>query len=87
LPLYSNEQRRRHDVKPGISGWAQVNGRNAISWEKKFEYDLFYVEHQSFALDFKIFFLTIINIFKRKGINASQHVPMTEFLGSNFTAP
>ncbi len=86
LPRYSPEQMRRHDVKPGISGWAQVNGRNEISWERKFECDLYYVEHQSFSVDLKIFFLTIVNIFKRKGINASQHVPMTEFLGSNSTA-
>jgi lipopolysaccharide/colanic/teichoic acid biosynthesis glycosyltransferase len=87
LPRYTNEQARRHLVRPGISGWAQVNGRNAISWDQKFEYDLYYVEHQSFSLDFKIFFLTIFNILKRKGINATQHVPMTEFLGNNSTAP
>jgi lipopolysaccharide/colanic/teichoic acid biosynthesis glycosyltransferase len=87
LSLYRIEQSRRDEVKPGISSWAQVNGRNAISWEKKFEYDLYYVEHQSFSLDIKIFFLTILNILKRKGINATQHVPMTEFLGSNSTAP
>jgi undecaprenyl phosphate N,N'-diacetylbacillosamine 1-phosphate transferase len=87
LPRYTKEQARRHLVRPGISGWAQVNGRNAISWDQKFEYDLYYVEHQSFSLDFKIFFLTIFNILKRKGINANQHVPMTEFLGNNSTAP
>ena len=87
LPLYSSEQAKRHNVRPGITGWAQVNGRNAISWDQKFEYDLYYVEHQSFSLDFKIFFLTILNILRRKGINATQHVPMTEFLGSNSTAP
>jgi lipopolysaccharide/colanic/teichoic acid biosynthesis glycosyltransferase len=87
LPRYTKEQARRHHVRPGISGWAQVNGRNAISWDQKFEYDLYYVEHQSFSLDFKIFFLTILNILRRKGINATQHVPMTEFLGSNSTAP
>jgi undecaprenyl phosphate N,N'-diacetylbacillosamine 1-phosphate transferase len=86
LPRYNKQQAKRHNVKPGISGWAQVNGRNTISWEMKFEYDLYYVEHQSFTLDLKIFFLTIFNILKRKGINASQHVPMTEFLGSNSTA-
>jgi lipopolysaccharide/colanic/teichoic acid biosynthesis glycosyltransferase len=87
LPRYTEEQARRHLVRPGISGWAQVNGRNAISWEEKFKYDIYYVKHQSFSLDFKIFFLTIFNILKRKGINASQHIPMTEFLGSNSTAP
>lgn len=82
LPLYSKEQSRRHDVKPGISGWAQVNGRNAISWEEKFELDLYYVKHQSLSLDLKILFLTIINILQRKGINADGQATMEEFKGS-----
>lgn len=81
LPLYSDEQRRRHEVKPGITGWAQVNGRNAISWEKKFELDRYYVEHISFALDIKIIWLTIIKILKREGINQSEMRPMQPFEG------
>lgn len=82
LPRYTKEQRKRHLVKPGITGWAQVNGRNAISWEQKFEYDLWYVEHQSFLLDMKIVFLTILKIFKRSGVSSSGHVTMPKFKGS-----
>lgn len=82
LPLYSKEQNRRHEVKPGISGWAQVNGRNAISWDEKFELDLYYVQHQSLSLDLKILFLTIINILQRKGISADGQATMEEFKGS-----
>src|SRR5690554_1518059 len=69
LPLYNEEQKRRHDVRPGITGWAQVNGRNAISWTKKFELDVYYVNNISFLLDIKIFFLTIKKVFKREGIS------------------
>lgn len=81
LPLYNEEQRRRHDVKPGITGWAQVNGRNAISWEQKFEYDLWYVEHQSFALDIKILFKTVLRVFKSEGITQEGQVTAEEFKG------
>lgn len=82
LTRYSAEQARRHDVKPGITGWAQVNGRNAISWQEKFKYDVQYVDRINFLLDLKILFLTIINVFKRKGVNADGHVTMQEFMGS-----
>ncbi len=81
LPLYSKEQSRRHVVKPGITGWAQVNGRNAISWEEKFKYDIYYVDHLSFALDFKIFFRTIEKVFKSEGINAADSATMERFTG------
>lgn len=83
IPLYSCRQRRRHEVKPGITGWAQVNGRNSISWKKKFELDLWYVENFSFTLDFKIFWLTILKIVKREGINQSADRPMQPFDGTN----
>ena len=82
IPLYSERQRRRHEVKPGITGWAQVNGRNAISWEKKFELDLYYIEHISFGLDMKIVWLTIIKIIKREGVNQSELRPMQPFKGT-----
>lgn len=71
LPLYNAKQKRRHDVKPGITGWAQVNGRNAISWEQKFEYDIWYVENQSFWLDMKILWMTFIKVIQRRDINSS----------------
>jgi lipopolysaccharide/colanic/teichoic acid biosynthesis glycosyltransferase len=82
LPRYSPEQARRHEVKPGITGWAQVNGRNAISWEEKFRLDVAYVDKQSFFLDVKILWMTFINVIKRKGISADGHVTMEEFNGS-----
>ena len=81
LPLYDEVQKRRHDVKPGITGWAQVNGRNTISWEKKFEYDVWYVNHVSFLLDVKILFLTIKKVFKSEGINSSTAATMDKFTG------
>lgn len=81
LPRYSPEQAKRHNVKPGITGWAQVNGRNAITWEQKFEYDSEYVKNQSFLLDIKILFMTFINVINRKGINADGQATMGEFLG------
>ncbi len=81
LERYTPEQARRHEVKPGITGWAQVNGRNAISWEKKFKYDVEYVEKQSFILDIKILWMTFINVIQRKGISADGHVTMEEFKG------
>ena len=83
LLLYSKEQARRHEVRPGITGWAQVNGRNAISWTKKFELDVWYVDHCSFLLDLKIFFLTIKKVFVREGISSDTSVTMEPFTGNN----
>ena len=83
LSRYSPEQAIRHNVKPGITGWAQVNGRNAISWEQKFEYDSEYVKNQSFLLDIKILFMTFINVINRKGISADGQATMGEFQGNN----
>ena len=83
LPLYSARQARRHDVRPGITGWAQVNGRNAISWEQKFELDVWYVENQSFWLDLKILALTLKKVFVKEGISADGTHTMPRFNGSN----
>ena len=83
LPLYSERQHRRHEVRPGITGWAQINGRNSISWTQKFEHDLYYVEHQSFLLDVKIIGLTILKVLQREGVNQSDIRPMQPFDGSN----
>ena len=83
LPLYSKEQARRHDVRPGITGWAQVNGRNAISWTKKFELDVWYVDHCSFWLGVKIIFLTIKKVFVREGISQEGQATMEFFTGNN----
>ncbi len=83
LPLYSKEQARRHEVRPGITGWAQVNGRNAISWTKKFELDVWYVDHCSFLLDLKIFLLTIRKVFVREGISSDTSATMEPFTGNN----
>jgi lipopolysaccharide/colanic/teichoic acid biosynthesis glycosyltransferase len=82
LPLYSKEQSRRHEVRPGITGWAQINGRNAISWEEKFKLDVWYVDNRSFWLDLKILFKTIKTVFSRKGINAEGEVTMPRFTGT-----
>ncbi|KIM12221.1 MAG: hypothetical protein KU38_04830 [Sulfurovum sp. FS08-3] len=82
LSLYNEEQKRRHDVKPGITGWAQVNGRNAISWEQKFEYDVWYVENQSFSLDMKILWLTLLKVLKRSDISSNSHISMEKFKGN-----
>lgn len=82
LPLYNQEQARRHEVRPGITGWAQVNGRNAISWKQKFEYDVWYVDHITFLLDVKIFFLTIKKVFVREGISADGQATMEPFKGN-----
>ena len=82
LPLYTEEQRKRHLVKPGITGWAQVNGRNTISWEEKFKLDVWYVENQSFKLDMFILYKTIMNVIKRKDITATNHVTMEKFRGN-----
>lgn len=83
LPLYDKEQARRHEVRPGITGWAQVNGRNAISWTKKFELDVWYVDHCSFLLDLKIILLTIKKVFVREGISSDTSVTMEAFNGNN----
>ena len=83
LPLYNKEQARRHDVKPGITGWAQVNGRNAISWKQKFEYDIWYVDNISFFTDIKILCKTIGKVFKSEGVSASEEVTMEMFTGTD----
>jgi len=83
LPLYNETQRRRHEVRPGITGWAQVNGRNAISWEQKFDYDVWYVDHLSLSLDFKILMRTILKVFKRVGISSDTNATMEAFKGNN----
>ena len=83
LSLYSKEQARRHEVRPGITGWAQVNGRNAISWNKKFALDVWYVDHCSFLLDLKIIFLTIKKVFVREGISSDTSATMEPFTGNN----
>lgn len=82
LPLYNAKQKRRHEIRPGITGWAQVNGRNAISWEQKFDYDVWYVDNCSFMLDVRILFLTFLKVFKSEGINADASVTMLPFTGS-----
>ena len=81
LPLYNNEQKRRHDVKPGITGWAQVNGRNAISWEEKFKLDVWYVDNVSLWMDIKIFFLTLKKVLIREGVSSSSSATMEKFRG------
>jgi len=83
LPLYNDEQSRRHDVKPGITGWAQVNGRNAISWEDKFKLDVWYVDNHSFWLDMKILLLTVKKVLVRDGISAEGHVTIEPFKGNS----
>lgn len=83
LPLYTAEQARRHEAKPGITGWAQVNGRNAISWEEKFRLDVWYVEHQSIPLDIKILFMTLTKIFRREGISQGTHATAERFRGTH----
>ena len=83
LPLYTPEQMRRHEVRPGISGWAQVNGRNTITFTKQFEYDVYYVDHLSFSLDVKIIFMTILKVFKREGISAEGQATRETFNGTN----
>lgn len=82
LPLYNKEQARRHDVRPGLTGWAQINGRNAISWEQKFALDVWYVDHQSLWLDIKILFLTVWRVFNRHGISAANDATMPIFTGT-----
>ncbi|MBD1390508.1 sugar transferase [Neiella sp. HB171785] len=82
LPLYSEHQRRRHEMPPGITGWAQVNGRNAISWQQKFDYDVWYVDHQSIWLDLKIIWLTVLKVIKRDGISGEGEATMSKFEGN-----
>jgi undecaprenyl phosphate N,N'-diacetylbacillosamine 1-phosphate transferase len=82
LPLYNAEQARRHEVRPGISGWTQVNGRNSISWKQKFELDIYYVDHLSFWLDVRILWMTFIKVFKREGINSATAATMEAFKGN-----
>ena len=83
LPLYNQEQRKRHLVRPGITGWAQVNGRNAISWQQKFTYDVWYVDNISFVLDLKILLLTVKKVFVREGISQDGHVTISPFIGND----
>ncbi|MCQ4269273.1 sugar transferase [Pseudomonas stutzeri] len=83
LPLYSERQMRRHDVKPGITGWAQVNGRNNLSWQEKFEFDIWYVENRSFLLDIKILWLTVVKVFKREGVSSQGHATSVRFEGND----
>lgn len=83
LDRYTPEQARRHEVRPGITGWAQVNGRNAITWEERFALDVWYVDNWSLWLDMKILFITLVKVFKREGISAAGEATMTEFMGSN----
>jgi len=83
LPLYSPEQNRRHEVKPGITGWAQVNGRNSLSWNEKFLLDVYYVDNRSFLLDVKIILFTFVKIVKKDGVNASEQTTMSSFKGNN----
>ena len=83
FPLYNARQMRRHEVRPGMTGWAQINGRNALSWQEKFEYDVWYVEKVSFLLDVKILWMTILKVLQRNGINASDDVMMTPFIGND----
>ena len=87
LPLYSPEQARRHEVRPGITGWAQVNGRNAISWEEKFDYDVWYVDNQSLLLDLKILFMTVGRVLGREGVAAEGSVTAERFLGAQAPRP
>jgi lipopolysaccharide/colanic/teichoic acid biosynthesis glycosyltransferase len=82
LPLYTPQQARRHDVKPGITGWTQVNGRNALTWEEKFDLDIWYVDHRSFLLDMKILLMTVMKVLKREGITAEGSATMPVFKGS-----
>jgi len=86
LPRYNNEQARRHDVTPGITGWAQVNGRNAIDWETKLALDIWYVDHRSMALDSQILWMTLLHVMRRSGISSQGHATMPEFKGNNLDA-
>ncbi|MNY50011.1 putative sugar transferase EpsL [compost metagenome] len=82
LPLYSQEQNRRHEVRPGVTGWAQVNGRNALSWDEKFKLDVWYVDNRTFLLDLKILFMTVKKVVVKEGISADDNVTMSKFTGN-----
>ena len=82
LPLYNSRQARRHEVRPGITGWAQINGRNTLSWEERFELDVWYVDNISFALDLRIIFITLLKVIKREGINSDSQKTMDTFFGN-----
>lgn len=82
LPLYNSEQRRRHEIRPGVTGWAQINGRNSLSWNEKFKLDVWYVDNRSFWLDVKILFLTVKKVFVKEGISADGHVTIEPFKGN-----
>jgi sugar transferase EpsL len=86
MQRYNAEQARRHHVKPGITGWAQVNGRNAVDWHTKFELDVWYVDHQSFSLDVQILWMTVVHVIRRSGISGQGHATMPEFMGGDFDA-
>lgn len=83
LPLYNEHQKRRHNLKPGITGWAQVNGRNTITWKQKFNYDIYYIDHITLSLDIKIFFLTLKKVFLKDGVNNEENLNMPEFTGTS----
>ncbi len=87
LDRYTPEQARRHEVRPGITGWAQINGRNALAWKEKFQYDVWYVDHQSFWLDLRILFITLWHVIRREGISADDHATMHEFTGNESDRP
>jgi lipopolysaccharide/colanic/teichoic acid biosynthesis glycosyltransferase len=82
MPLYSAQQARRHHARPGLTGWAQVNGRNALSWEQKFDCDVWYVDNQSFALDLRIIWITVVKVVRREGISQSGEATMARFEGT-----
>ncbi|HXK02684.1 MAG TPA: sugar transferase, partial [Verrucomicrobiae bacterium] len=82
LPRYNSHQRRRHEVKPGITGWAQIHGRNTLAWERKFDLDVWYVDHRSLWLDIKILWLTVLKVIRREGISQNGHATMPEFTGT-----
>lgn len=83
LPLYNEKQKRRHEIRPGITGWAQVNGRNTVGWQEKFKYDVWYIDNLTFLLDIKIIFMTILKVFKSEGISAEGQATMEAFKGNN----
>jgi sugar transferase EpsL len=87
LPLYSAEQARRHELRPGLTGWAQINGRNALTWEEKFRLDVWYVDHRTFWLDLKIIVLTVVQVFRREGISAAGEATMPRFMGTTQHPP
>ena len=87
LPRYTAFQRRRHEVRPGVTGWVQVNGRNSLTWEQKFELDVWYVDHRSLSLDARILWMTVLQVLRREGISQAGHATMPEFVGSEALEP